>query len=154
MATLAPTVAPTRAAPALSLDGRLALASLAMDDRLATASMAISVTLAPIEIPEPEILTAPMPAAAPQPATVREVFREAGRLITAHGWIRRYVGNAQTGYCLIGAIRAAAGGNRLLEDAAEAKMLDRIRRHFPDTPSVGAWNDGQSGPGLVLRMLG
>ena len=39
------------------------------------------------------------------------------------GWIRGYVGSQATGYCLIGAIRAAAGGNSPLEDAAEQLIL-------------------------------
>jgi hypothetical protein len=151
--------APTRAAapaPALTFDERLALSPLAMDDRLDRAGLRFDVNTAGIELPEaPEILTAPMPAAeTPMPATVPEVFAEAARLITVHGRICGYVGSAETGYCLIGAIRAAAGGNRKLEDAAETDMLDRIRRQFPDALSVGSWHDAQAGPAPVLRMLG
>jgi hypothetical protein len=149
--------APTRAAtpaPALTFDGRMALSHLAMDDRLDQAGLRFDVNTACIELPEaPEILTAPMPAAA-QPTTVDEVFAEAARLIRTRGRICGYVGSAETGYCLIGAIRKAAGGNRRLEDAAETDMLDRIRRQFPDALSVGSWHDAQAGPAPVLRMLG
>jgi hypothetical protein len=154
---LAPAAAPTRAAaPALTLDERLALSPLAMDDRLDQASLRFDVNTAGIELPEaPEILTAPMPAAETQtPATVDEVYAEAARLIRAHGWICGYVGHAGVGYCAIGAVRKAAGGeSRLSDDACDA-LLDRIRRQFPDAPSVGAWNDAQTGPESVLRMLG
>lgn len=155
MAALAPAAAPTRAAaPALTLDERLALSKLAMDEHLGGAGVQYDVRTAHIEIPE--ILVDPLPAAAPKvrPATVADVLAEACRLITVHGWIRQYVGRAETGYCLIGAIRAAAGGNRRLEDGAEGLMLDRIRRQVPDALSVGQWNDSQSGPAPVLRILG
>lgn len=140
-------------APPLTFDERLALSPHAMDSRLNTAGLTFDVNTAAIELPE--ILVGPLPAASTAtPTTVDEVFAEAVRLIRTHGWIRRYAGSPQTGYCLIGAVRAAAGGNRRLEDAAEAGLLDRIRRQFPDALSVGQWNDNQSGPGPVLRMLG
>lgn len=148
--------APTRAAaPALTFDERLALSLLAMDERLGDAGLEFDVNTAAIELPEaPEILTAPMPAVTLAPTTAAEVFQEAARLIAAHGWIRQYAGSATTGYCAIGAIRTAAGGNRGLEDAAEVLLLDRIRAEQPDILSVGAWNDSQREPGPVLRMLG
>lgn len=153
MRTLTP--AAVQAAAALTFDQQLALTGLAMDSRLDQAGLAFDVDTAHIEIPDlPEILTAPMPAAIPQPATVAEVFAEAARLITAHGWIRHYVGNTEIGFCLIGAIRKAASGNPRLEDAAEAGILQRIRRQFPDALSAGAWNAAQSGPAPVIRMLG
>ncbi|NXY93524.1 hypothetical protein HYE82_03685 [Streptomyces sp. BR123] len=138
-------------APALTLDERLTLSGLAMDARFDTASADHAIRTAHIAVEAPEILTGPTPAS--RPTTVEEVLQEAARLIRAHGWITRYVGRPDTGYCLIGAIRAAAGGNRRLEDAAEALMLDRIRAKQPDIVSVGAWNDAQSGPAPVLRML-
>ncbi|MFF1341117.1 hypothetical protein ACFVYT_24890 [Streptomyces sp. NPDC058290] len=152
--TLPATAAPTRAAaPALTFDERLTLSPLALDDRLERAGLRFDIDTAHIEIPE--ILVNPAPAAAPveAPATVAHVLQEAARLITAHGWIHRYAGNPDTGYCLIGAIRAAAGGNRRLEDAAETLMLERIRAEQPDVLSVGAWNDAQTDPGPVIRML-
>ncbi|MGW9371172.1 DUF6197 family protein [Streptomyces xanthophaeus] len=150
MRTLTP--AAVRAAAPLTLDERLALSPLAMDVRLGGAGTAIAVTLAPIEIPE--ILVAPQPPAPAVPTTAEEVLREAARLITAHGWRKGYVGSAATGYCAIGAVRAAAGGNSRLEDAAEALLLDRIRAEQPDVLSAGQWNDAQNGPGPVVRMLG
>lgn len=150
--TIAP-AAPTRAAaPDLTFDERLALSPLAMDSRLDRAGLTFDVNTAAIEVPE--ILAARMPATASTPVTVDDVYREAARLITVHGWISKYVGRAETGYCLIGAIRAAAGGNRRLEDAAEAGMLARILQQCPDALSVGAWNDAQSGRAPVIRMLG
>jgi hypothetical protein len=153
---LATAAAPTRAAaPALTLDDRLALTGLAMDARLDGAGLALDVRTAHIDIPE--ILVDPTPTPAPAPAaptTAEEVLQTAARLIAAHGWIRGYVGNRATGYCLIGAIRAAAGGNQRLEDAAEQLILDRIRAEQPDIISAGAWNDAQTDRAAVLRMLG
>lgn len=149
-----PAVLTRAAAPALTFDERLALSPLAMDKHLGDAGLKFDINTATIELPElPEILTAPMPAATRQPTTVDEVFAEAARLITAHGWMRRYVGRAETGYCLIGAIRTAAGGNRRLEDAAEMTLLTRILAQAPDALSVGGWNDSQSGPAPVIRIL-
>ncbi|MCX4778153.1 DUF6197 family protein [Streptomyces sp. NBC_01264] len=142
------------AGPALTLDGRLALSQLAMDHRLDGASVQYVIRTAHIEIPE--ILVDPLPVTAPavQPTTVADVLAAARHLISAYGWIRQYVGRAETGYCLIGAIRAAAGGNRRLEDSAEGLILDRIRAQVPDVLSVGQWNDNQHGPAPVLRILG
>jgi hypothetical protein len=151
MRTLA--LSAVQAAAGLTFDQKLALSLLEMDGRLGSAGLGLDVRTAHIEIPE--ILAAPLSVAhAAAPTTVADVLAKAAQLIAAHGWIRRYVGSAQTGYCLIGAIRAAAGGNRKLEDAAEADVLDRIRAQFPDAISIGSWNDSQSGPGPVLRMLG
>jgi len=149
------TAAATRAAaPALTLDERLTLSSLAMDERLAGAHGGMAIRTAGIDTEAPEILAAPMPAAAPKPATVEGVFAEAARLISVHGWIQGYVGHADVGYCLIGAIRKAAGGEGPLADQACDAIWDRIRREAPDALSAGAWNDAQSGPAPVIRMLG
>lgn len=155
MATARLAAAPTRAAaPALTFDERLALSPLAMDHRLDRAGLTFDVNTATIPVEAPEILAAPAPPTVSRPATVDDVLGEARRLITVHGWICQYVGRADTGYCLIGAIRAAAGGDQRLEDEAEASVFDRIRRQAPDTLSIGAWNDAQSGPAPVIRMLG
>lgn len=137
----------------LTFDERLALSKLAMDSRLDQASAAINVNTAHFDTDALEILAAPMPAATP-PVTVNDVYREAARLIATHGWIRNYAGNVEIGFCLIGAIRKAAGGNRRLEGEAEEEMLARILRQCPDALSIGAWNDSQSGSALVIRMLG
>lgn len=151
MRTLTPATAQT--APALTLEERLTLSSLAMDGRLDQAAVAFEVNTAHMPAKRGEILAAPMSAPARRPDTVADVLREAARLISTHGWRTGYVGNAETGYCLIGAVRAAAGGNRRLEDAAETDLLNRIRSQFPDALSVGAWNDSQPGPPPAIRML-
>ena len=154
MSTLAPAAAPTRAAaPALTLDERLALTVLAMDEPLNASGIAIAVRTAHIEIPE--ILVDPLPATAPAaPTTAAEVLQEAARLIREHGWICGYVGSAATGYCVIGAIRVAAGGEGPLSDRAETALLNRIRAEQPDVLSIGGWNDAHSGPAPVIQMLG
>lgn len=153
--TTATAAAPTRAAaPALTLDERLALSLLAMDDRLTQAGADYLIRTARIDLPE--ILVEPIPAI-PQPvpaATVPEVFAEAARLIEVHGWIPRYLGNPDTGYCLIGAIRAAAGGDNPLADQACDVIYDRIRQESPDALSIGDWNDRQTQDGPALRILG
>lgn len=141
-------------APPLTFDDRLALSPLAMDNRLNRAGLVFDVETAHIDIPD--LLVDPLPTTTPAaaPTTVDEVFTEAARLIRAHGWIRGYVGHAAIGYCAIGAVRAAAGGEGPLADQACDVLLERIRREAPDTLSIGAWNDAQSGPAPVIRMLG
>ncbi|WP_405531533.1 hypothetical protein OG592_27105 [Streptomyces avidinii] len=151
---LAPAAAPTRAAaPALTLDQKLALTGLAMDAHLDGAGLKYDIRTAHIEIPE--ILVDPIPTSTPatQPVTVDEVLQEARRLIIDRGWCQRWLTNG-VAMCAKGAIQIAAGGEGPLADAAEAVLLDRIRAEQPDVLSVGAWNDAQSGPAPVIRMLG
>jgi len=147
---------PRAAPPAPTLEDQLALRGLAMDERLAGAHGDMAIRTAHIDTEAPEILAAPMPSTAPakMPTTVKEVFADASRLIRVYGWIRRYPGHPGIGYCLIGAIRAAAGGEGPLADQACDEIWDRIRREAPDALSTGAWNDAQHGPGPVLRVLG
>ncbi|MFI8499441.1 hypothetical protein ACIGFK_13230 [Streptomyces sp. NPDC085524] len=153
MTALAPAAAPTRAAAQpLTLDERLAWRNRTMDDRLAGAGLELDVRTAPIEIPE--ILVAPQSTVPAAPTTVDEVLAEAVRLIRAHGWITRYLGSPDTGYCLIGAIRAAAGGENSLSDEACDEVFKRILRECPDALSPGGWNDAQSGQAPVIRILG
>lgn len=138
--------APT-AGPALTLDDRLALTHLAMDDRLAARSAAYAVDTAHIPLDAPELLA---PATLPP---VAAVLQEARQLIADRGWCRRWLTDQTGALCLIGAIRIAAGGEGLLEDAACDTLLDAIRRQQPDVQSIGGWNDEQIGPAPVLRML-
>ncbi|MFE2283319.1 hypothetical protein ACFXDJ_03995 [Streptomyces sp. NPDC059443] len=56
--------------------------------------------------------------------------------------------------CAKGAIQKAAGREGRPADEAEDLLLDRIRTEAPHTLSIGAWNDAQSGPAPVIRMLG
>ncbi|MFJ3200998.1 hypothetical protein [Streptomyces sp. NPDC086989] len=151
------TAAATRAAaPALTLDERLTLSSLAMDERLAGAHGDMAIRTAHVDTEAPEILAAPMASTGPAdaPATVEEVFAEAARLIDTYGLCVGYVGHPGVGYCIIGAIRAAAGGEGPLADQACNEIWNRIRREAPDALSAGAWNDAQAGPAPVIRMLG
>ncbi|MFD5419482.1 hypothetical protein ACFWJT_15835 [Streptomyces sp. NPDC127069] len=140
--------APTRAAaPALTLDDRLALAHHTMDDRLATRSAAWAVDTAHIPLEAPELL-------APAPATsystpVAAVLQEAHRLIADRGWCRRWLTGPDGSYCLIGAIRTAADGEGPLADQAEVVLLEVI-----GGDSIARWNGNQTGPQPVLAALG
>lgn len=138
-------------AKAPTLDGRLALSGLAMDERLGGAGLQFDVRTAAIEIPE--ILTGPLLETAPQPpASVAEVLRAAHQLMTARGWCRRWLANADGAVCLLGAIRAAGGGGGH-QDRAEEVLLGLIQAEFPDAQTVGGWNDGQRDGRPALRML-
>ncbi|KIF00875.1 hypothetical protein PL81_38850 [Streptomyces sp. RSD-27] len=140
------------AAPALTLDQRLALAHHAMDDRLATRSAAWAVDTAHIPLEAPELL-APAPAPAAYPTPVATVLLEAHRLLADRGWCRRWLSDGVRA-CSKGAIQAAArtiGGGH--GDKAEEVLLDRIRAEQPEIQSIGAWNDAQAGPAPVLAMF-
>lgn len=140
-----------QAGPALTLDQRLAWVGREMDERLDGAGLELDVRTARIEIPE--ILVDPLPATAPAPTTAVDVLRETARLIRERGWMCRWLSDG-VAMCAKGAIQAAAGGEGGLADEAESLLLDRIRAEQPDVLSIGAWNDSQSGPAPVLRMLG
>jgi hypothetical protein len=148
-----PAAAPTRAAaPALTLDERLTLAHHEMDDRLATRSAAWAVDTARIPLEAPELL-APAPTSSLYSTPVALVLQEAHRLIATRGWCRRWLTDETGAYCLLGAIRTAAGGEGPLADQAEAVLLEAIRLGQPDVPSVPSWNDAQRGPQPILRTL-
>ncbi|MBT2477629.1 hypothetical protein [Streptomyces sp. ISL-94] len=150
--TLTP-VAKEVAAP-LTLDDRLALRALAMDDRLDTASADHAIRTAHIDIPVVSPGPPILPAWQPQHTSpVAQVLERAGHLIAEAGWSRHYLRETSGALCAIGAIREAARGLGLAEQATST-LMEQILAECPDHLSIGAWNTAQSGPAPVIRMLG
>ncbi|MEU9415181.1 hypothetical protein [Streptomyces sp. NPDC048272] len=135
-------LAAPRAAPALTLDGRLALTHLTMDERLEQASAGWAVDTAHIPLDAPELLAPAMLS------PVAAVLQEARRLIADRGWCRRWLTDQTGALCLIGAIRTAAGGEGPLADQAEAVLLQ-----VTGADSIAGWNGAQLGAAPVLAAL-
>ncbi|WP_405964824.1 hypothetical protein OG713_34815 [Streptomyces sp. NBC_00723] len=143
--------------PVVDLETRLALADAAMNVRLANASAAIEVNTAHIPIdPIPHVDAAPLlaPAVAPCPyrTAVAAVLWRARNHLADRGWCIGALRDEQGAICLMGAIRAAAPGGSLADNAMSV-LLEAIRRDFPRADSVPAWNDSRGTPYLADRYL-
>ncbi|MFI1926280.1 hypothetical protein [Streptomyces sp. NPDC020377] len=105
-----------------------------------------------------DIITVPLTPThqPPNPATYRTpaaalLDRAHHRMQTA-GWCTGALTDEDGAVCLIGAIRAEAGGDRDLATDASAILLDAVQRKFHDD-SVPAFNDRQRDGAIPARML-
>ncbi|MER5293554.1 hypothetical protein ABT382_15950 [Streptomyces pharetrae] len=154
----------TRPAPAaaLSLEARLAAVEAAMTVRLEEAAVAHEVRTAHIHtntVDLGDVITVPLtpaPTAPPQLYTspVAALLERARHRMETRGWCAGAASDEYGAVCMIGAIRAEAGGNRDLEADAVRTVLDAIRRRFGDhIDSVPAFNDAHGTGRIPLRML-
>jgi hypothetical protein len=154
------------AAPAdgdrLSLDARLAAVEAAMTLRLEEAAVAHEVRTAHIHtdtVDLGDVITVPLtpaPTAPPQGYTspVAALLERARHRMETRGWCAGAASDEHGAVCMIGAIRAEAGGNRDLEADAARTVLDALRRRFGDhIDSVPAFNDAHGTGRIPLRML-
>lgn len=92
------------------------------------------------------------------------ILDRAAQLIDRHGWVTGTFGNAQMGFCSLGAVLntyETPGGMRidprLMQDAAALAidaLANRVSRVSGETPRrVTAWNDGVARPGDAQRMM-
>ncbi|MFF9490258.1 hypothetical protein [Streptomyces sp. NPDC014676] len=146
----------------LSLDARLAAAEAAMTVRLEEAAVAHEVRTAHIDttpVDLGDVVTVPLtpaPQAPPQAYTspVAALLERARHRMETRGWCAGAAVDEDGAVCMIGAIRAEAGGNRGLEADAASVVLDAIRRRFGDhIDSVPAFNDAHGTGRIPLRML-
>ncbi len=155
----------TRPAPAaaLSLEARLAAVEAAMTVRLEEAAVAHEVRTAHIHTDTADlgdVITVPLtpaPTAPPQTYTspVAALLERARHRMETRGWCAGAAADEHGAVCIIGAIRAEAGGNRDLEADAARTVLDAIRRRFGDhIDSVPTFNDGFGSGRTPARMLG
>jgi len=86
----------------------------------------------PVQLPEPDTVPYPTPAAA--------TLQRAARRLATGGWCQHDLVDADGARCLYGAIKAEAP-TAAAERAALAVLLDVIRRSFPDADSVPQTND-------------
>ncbi|MGW6358517.1 DUF6197 family protein [Streptomyces sp. NPDC055092] len=155
----APAAAQAPPAP-LTLDERLALTNTLMTARLNEAAVAYEVNthhipLDPVQLDD--VVTVPLtPHLSPQAdrTPVAGLLHRAHQLLEAEGWCRNVMVDTDGSRCLLGAVRAAAGGDRGLEASAVDVLMDAIHRRFgDDVPSVPSFNDAWNGPRTPLRIL-
>lgn len=144
-------------APVVDFDTRLTLAAVAMDVRLEHAQLAFEVNTAHLPDAATDDLVAPiLPALEPQtPPTaspLAAVYLGAIQVIRERGWTRGSLRDEQGAVCAVQAIRLAATTAGQADDAC-AHLLDIIQQQFA-AETVPAWNDQQTGPGPVIRILG
>ncbi|MFF5445469.1 hypothetical protein [Streptomyces sp. NPDC012888] len=141
--------APTRAAaPAPTLDDRLALTGLAMDTRLDRAGIRVSVATAHIDIPEPEI-----GYIAHHDTPIADLLHRARHRLATAGWSRHTAIDGTGAMCPLHAIHLEARNARE-EGEARSLLLQAIQAERPDVCSIPRWNSQQTGPAPALRMLG
>ncbi|MGW2708124.1 DUF6197 family protein [Streptomyces sp. NPDC001356] len=168
-ASLSPAIdrpAPTTPAapPAeLTLEERLTLVNAAMTARLDEAAVAYEVNTAHIDL-EPVDLddvvtgpvdTGPAPLPEPYPTPVAALLQRAHHRLLTGGWCKDTLVDEDGARCMLGAIRAEAGGDSGLEASAVAVLLDAIRRKFgDDVDSVPSFNDAHGTGCVPIRMVG
>ncbi|MFB6961165.1 hypothetical protein ACFCYB_30205 [Streptomyces sp. NPDC056309] len=156
-----PAVAPVDAG--LSLEARLAAVDAAMTVRLDEAAVAYEVRTAlipttPVDVAD--VVTVPLTLTLQPPAPPTYTTPIAGLLERAHhrmetdGWCAGALRDEQGAVCLLGAIRAEAGGDRGLEADAARIVLDAIRRRFgDDIDSIPGFNDAWGNGRASTRVL-
>ncbi|MFF0203454.1 hypothetical protein [Streptomyces sp. NPDC005017] len=167
---MCPSPATTATAPAtagtppwadLTLDARLALIDAAMTVRLDAAKVAYEVNTAHIET-EPvnlaDVITGPLdtgPVLVPQlyPTPVAALLQRAHQRLLTDGWCSGTLVDENGAVCMLGAIRAEAGGDRGLEADAAAVLLDAIRRRFANVDTVPSFNDAHGSGRVPIRMV-
>lgn len=156
-ATLAP-AAPAVAPAVLDLDARLAAVDAQMTVRLQDADARLSVNAAQPEtiVNLADMVTAPAPAPAPvdlYPTPVAALLHRAQQRIRS-GWCKGHSVDGQGAVCAVEAIRIESRRNVNLQGAAETLVLDHIRAEFGDWETIPSWNDAQTNPAPVIRILG
>ncbi|MEU6885577.1 hypothetical protein ABZ918_10265 [Streptomyces viridosporus] len=146
----------------LSLEERLTLIDAEMTVKLDEAAVAYEVNTAHIDIESvdlADVVTGPVdtgPAPLPDlyPTPVAALLQRAHHRLLTDGWCAGVLVDEDGARCMLGAIRAEAGGNRGLEADAAAVLLDVIRRHFGDhVDTVPSCNDGHNTGRVPLRMV-
>ncbi|MFC7994338.1 hypothetical protein ACFUV2_34250 [Streptomyces pilosus] len=146
----------------LSLDARLAAVEAAMTVRLEEAAVAHEVRTAHIHtdtVDLGDVLTVPIAPAPTTPAQaytspIAALLERARHRMETRGWCAGAATDEHGAVCMIGAIRAEAGGNRALEADAASVVLDTIRRRFGDhIGSVPTFNDAHGTGRIPLRTL-
>ncbi|MGI5359977.1 DUF6197 family protein [Streptomyces sp. CA-252508] len=160
----APTTCQAATAPsaALTLEERLTLMNMEMTARLNEAAVAHAVNTAHIPI-EPvdlaDVVTVPLtptlqPLPAFYPTPVAALLQRAHHRLFTGGWCSGALVDEDGARCMLGAIRAEAGGDSGLESDAASVLLDAIRRKFGEhVDSVPSFNDAHGSGRVPMRML-
>ncbi|MFF7858984.1 hypothetical protein [Streptomyces sp. NPDC007904] len=156
----------TTAAPAppaeLTLEERLTLINTEITARLDKAAVAYEVNTAHIDLEPVDLAdvvtglldTGPAPLPDLYPTPVAALLQRAHHRLLTDGWCKDALVDEDGARCMLGAIRAEAGGNRGHEADAASVLLDAIRRHFGDhVDTVPSCNDAHGTDRAPLRML-
>ncbi|WP_172387699.1 hypothetical protein [Streptomyces sp. MNP-20] len=161
-----PAPAPTRSFPRtppppreLALEHRLALIDASMTLRLEEALIAFDVDTAnaTTTLDLDEVITVPAPDL-PQPTPgwratpIAALLHRAYHRLLTSGWCSGSLTNAQGAVCLLGSIRAEAGGNRDLERQAIGVLHEAIQRVFHDAETVPSFNDACTSARVPVHM--
>ncbi|WP_411575200.1 hypothetical protein [Streptomyces fradiae] len=147
---------------ALTLEERLTLVNMEMTARLNEAAVAHAVNTAhiPIELVDlADVVTVPLtptlqPQPEPYPTPVAALLQRAHHRLLTGGWCSGALVDEDGARCLLGAIRAEAGGDSGLEADAASVLLDAIRRRFGEhVDSVPSFNDAHGSGRVPMRML-
>ncbi|WP_394427201.1 DUF6197 family protein [Streptomyces sp. SGAir0957] len=152
---------PPGAAAPLSLEERLALLNTAMTARLDEAAVAYEVNTAHIDTGAPvtlaDVVTVPLtPHLAPEPdrTPIAGLLHRAHQLLQTDGWCTGTLTDPSGARCILGALRAASGGNRRLEQHAVDAVMDAIHSEFgDDIDSIPAFNDAWATARTPLRLV-
>ncbi|MFI6359538.1 hypothetical protein ACIBJF_44770 [Streptomyces sp. NPDC050743] len=146
----------------LSLEERLAFINARMTLRLDEAAVEYEVNTAHIDT-EPmdlaDVVTVPIdtgPALLSElyPTPVAALLQRAHHRLLTGGWCKDVLADEDGARCMLGAIRAEAGGDRSLEADATTVLLDAIRRKFgDDVESVPSFNDAHGTGRIPIRMV-
>ncbi|MEU8764765.1 hypothetical protein [Streptomyces sp. NPDC048659] len=161
----APTTRQAANAPpaALTLEERLTLVNMEMTARLNEAALAHAVNTAhiptePVDLADvvtlPLIPTLQPPPASSYPTPVAALLQRAHHRLLTGGWCSGALTDEDGAHCVLGAIRAEAGGDSGLEADASSVLLDAIRRSFGEhVDSVPSFNDAHGSGRVPMRML-
>ncbi|WP_241779815.1 DUF6197 family protein [Streptomyces natalensis] len=87
------------------------------------------------------------------PTPVAALLQRAHNRLLTGGWCSGVLAGAEGTRCMLGAVRAEAGGDRGLEADAASVLLDAIRRQFgDDVDSVPSFNDAHGTGRIPIRM--
>ncbi|MER5571179.1 hypothetical protein ABT083_34080 [Streptomyces goshikiensis] len=145
----------------LSLEERLTLIDAAMTARLEQAAIAYEVNTAHIPTEPVDLthvvtvpLTPTLQPPEPYPTPVAALLQRAHHHLFTGGWCSGALVDEDGARCLVGAIRAEAGGDSGLEADASSVLLDAIRRRFGDhVDSVPSFNDVHGSALVPMHML-
>jgi hypothetical protein len=163
-----PVLSPAKAHPTqtaalsadLSLEDRLMLIDAGMTVVLDQAALAyelrtVHIPTEPVDVPDVSVPIDPalQPLPDPYPTPVAALLQRAHHRLVTGGWCSGALVDDDGARCMLGAIRAEAGGDPALENSAVAVLLDAIRRKFGDVGSVPSFNDAFASARVPLRML-
>ncbi|MPY37849.1 hypothetical protein FNH09_43565 [Streptomyces adustus] len=102
----------------------------------------------------PDTHTTPAASPATYRTPVAALLERAQHRMTVGGWCSGALTDASGATCMMGAIRAEAGGSHNLEADALAVLRDALNRRFGGDISVPDFNDAHGSGRVPARMLG